>query len=152
MDLIFLKNPVLRLLDRLNLMDFSFAVAKFAKQRMGERLAEMSEKKAAGIDEFSGRRGDLLSMFLKAKEDCPDFMTAGRVLTMAVSMAFAGSETTAISLAAVFYFLLKNPRCYHKLMTELDTAVKDGTIADRPNGLVLSSAAAGRHSFDTDAA
>lgn len=136
LDLLFLKNPLLRLMDRLKLMDFSFAVAKFAKQRMSERLAEMSEKKAAGVNEDVARRGDLLSMFLKAKEDRPEFMTDGRVLTMAVSMAFAGSETTAISLAAVFYFLLKNPRCYHKLLTELNDAVKEGTIENRHNGLV----------------
>jgi cytochrome P450 len=136
LDLIFLKNPILRLLDRLKLMDFSFAVAKFAKQRMGERLLEMSEKKAAGIDEFSDRRGDLLSMFLKAKQDRPEFMTDDRVLVMAVSMAFAGSETTAISLASVFYFLLKNPRCYHRLMTELNEAVANGTVESRSTGLV----------------
>jgi cytochrome P450 len=46
-------------------------------------------------------------------------------------MVFAGSETTAISLSSVFYFLLKNPRCYHKLMQELDEAVKEGVIEER---------------------
>lgn len=75
-------------------------------------------------------------MFLKAKEERPDFMTDGRVMTMAVSMAFAGSETTGISLAAVFYYLLKNPRCYHKVMQELDEAVKDGTVEDRSTSIV----------------
>lgn len=136
LDLIFLKNPILALLDKYGVKDFTFAVAKFAKKRMEERLAEMGEKKKEGIDEFSDRRGDLLSMFLKAKAERPEFMTDGRVLTMAVSMAFAGSETTAISLAAVFYYLLKNPQCYHKAVEEINAAVKDGTIEDRPTGLV----------------
>ena len=81
-------------------------------------------------------RGDLLSMFLKAKEDRPDFFHDGRVLTMAVSMAFAGSETTAISLAAVFYYLLKNPQCYEKLIKEVDDSVANGTIQNRDNGLI----------------
>ena len=106
---------------------------------MTERLSEMEAAKEQGLDPnetTSVRRGDLLSMFLKAKEDRPDFFHDGRVLTMAVSMAFAGSETTAISLAAVFYYLLKNPRCYDKLIEELDTAIKDGTLEDRPSGLV----------------
>jgi cytochrome P450 len=48
-------------------------------------------------------------------------------------MVFAGSETTAISLSSVFYFLLKHPRVYAKLMAELDSAVENGTIEARPN-------------------
>lgn len=51
-------------------------------------------------------------------------------------MVFAGSETTAISLSAVFYFLVKHPRVYLKLMQELDTAVADGTIESRSDKTV----------------
>lgn len=105
---------------------------------MTERLDEMksmkNEKGQAPADD--GRRGDLLSMFLKAQADRPEFFHDGRVLTMAVSMAFAGSETTAISLAAVFYFLLKNRRCYEKLMAELDNAVTAGEIENHESGMV----------------
>jgi cytochrome P450 len=102
---------------------------------MNERLAEMAASKSGGQGEMC-RRGDLLSMFLKAQADRPDFMTDERVLVMAVSMAFAGSETTAISLAAAFYYLSKNPRCYYKLREEIQAAVENGTIENRPNGIV----------------
>ena len=105
---------------------------------MAERLKDIEIAKAQGKKpEFlaGNRRGDLLSMFLKAKEDRPDFFHDGRVFTMAVSMAFAGSETTAISLAAVFYYLLKNPRCYQKLMQELGAALESGTLENRPSGI-----------------
>lgn len=139
LDLLFYKNPILRLLDRYGILTFTFPVVTFAKARMSERLSEISQTNINGIDAekaVTGRRGDLLSMFLKAKEDHPNFFDDGRVLTMAVSMAFAGSETTAISLAAVFYHLLKNPTCYQRLMHELDTAVSDGSMEDRPNNLV----------------
>lgn len=51
-------------------------------------------------------------------------------------MVFAGSETTAISLSAVFYFLVKHPRVYAKLMQELDTAVADGIVESRPDKTV----------------
>ncbi|MCJ1307251.1 hypothetical protein MMC25_000897 [Agyrium rufum] len=139
LDLLILKNPVLRLLDKWGIMSFTFPVVTFAKARMGERLEELEEAKRNPEADSTGsvtKRGDLLSMFLKAKEDRPEFFTEDRVLVMAVSMAFAGSETTAISLAAVFYFLLKNPRCYAKLMDEIKTAVSDGTVEDRPTGLV----------------
>ncbi len=48
-------------------------------------------------------------------------------------MIFAGSETTAISLSAVFYFLLQNPPAYQKLMAELNEAAQNGTIIGRDN-------------------
>jgi cytochrome P450 len=117
-------------------MNFSSAVATFAKSNLDARLAEMASNKSAGINAFANRRADLLSMFLKAQTERPDFMTDQRVLTMAVSMSFAGSETTGISLAAVFYYLLKNPRCHHTLMQELDEAIKSGKIQDRTSRLV----------------
>jgi len=128
LDLLFLKNPLLLLLDKVGFKLFAFPVATFAKQRMSERLKDMEDQ---GLEKGTARP-DLLSMFLKAQKDRPDFMTDQRVLTMAVSMAFAGSETTAISLAAVFYYLLRNPTCYQKLMQELDEAVEEGRIADSP--------------------
>lgn len=116
-------------------MSFTFPVVTFAQARMRERLEEIETcgKKgtAAAVD-----RGDLLSLFLQAKDDRPDFFDDSRVLTMAVSMAFAGSETTGISLAAVFYYLLQNPRCYRILVGEIDGAVASRAIQDRCTGLV----------------
>ena len=132
LDLLFLKNPLVLLLDKLGVKLFAFPISTFAKARMSERISEMEKQGVEkGID-----RTDLLSMFLKAQRDRPDFMTDQRVLTMAVSMAFAGSETTAISLAAVFYYLLRNPQCYQKIMQELDEAVEEGRIADTPSKTV----------------
>jgi cytochrome P450 len=136
LDHLFLKNPIILLLDRLGVKLFSFPITVFAKANMQERMQEIASSKADGVDKVGNRRGDLLEMFLKAQADRPDFMTHDRVLVMAVSMAFAGSETTAISLAAVFYYLLKNPRCYHNVLQELDAAVKDGIIENRNDGLV----------------
>jgi len=134
-----LKNPVLRFLDKSKILSFTFPVVKFAKACVDERLKELEYIKSRGGDTkcaLINRRADLLSMFLKAKEERPDFFHDGRVLTMAVSMAFAGSDTTAISLSAVFYYLIKNPRCYQKLMDEIDTAVCSGVLEDCPTGLV----------------
>ena len=132
-------------------MSFTFPVVTFAKARMSERLDSMSLQKTStpasssdsspenGSSTSKVKRDDLLSMFLKAKSDRPEFFHDGRVLTMAVSMAFAGSETTGISLSAVFYYLLKNPTCYSALVHELETAVAEGAIEDRPSGLITWS-------------
>jgi cytochrome P450 len=55
---------------------------------------------------------------------------------MAVSMAFAGSETTAISLSSVFYYLLKHPEKLEKVLQELDGKAKEGYFADNETGIV----------------
>lgn len=135
LDKLFWKNPIFDLLQKLNLADNSHPVAIFAKQRMQERLAAKSSTSPSSPT-ASAPKDDLLTMFLKAGEARPDFMTNKRILTMAVSMAFAGSETTAISIAAVFYYLLKAPPCMARLRQELDDAVSSGAIANRPTGLV----------------
>ncbi|RDW78590.1 cytochrome P450 [Aspergillus mulundensis] len=130
LDKLLWKNPVYDILQKWGIADNSHPVAIFARQRMDERMA---------VNANSTAKQDLLTKFIQAGKDRPEFMTEKRVLTMAVSMAFAGSETTAISLAAVFYYLLKNPDYMTRLRAELDAAVKDGTIENRPSGLVTWS-------------
>lgn len=101
---------------------------------MAERLPELAKGKSAS--ELGVKSPDLLSKFLAAGEAHPEFMTQTLVQTMAVSMAFAGSETTAISLSAVFYFLLKNPHTLQRLLTEIDDAARAGAFGDSETGLV----------------
>jgi cytochrome P450 len=134
LDLLLLKNPVLNFLDKYGIMSNTFPVVKFARTRMAERRAEIEEGKSGSL---ITKRADLLSMFLVAKDKNPQFFHDGRVLTLATSMAFAGSDTTAISLSAVFYYLVKNPRCYEKLMAELEEAVESGTI-EKPEAKVVT--------------
>jgi cytochrome P450 len=101
---------------------------------MAERMPELANgdlKPVAGAKSL-----DLLSKFMAAHQSHPEFMSETLVQTMAVSMAFAGSETTAISLSAVFYFLLKNPKALACLQAEIDQAGRDGAFADSETGLV----------------
>ncbi|KAL8627412.1 hypothetical protein Q9189_006876 [Teloschistes chrysophthalmus] len=139
LDLFLLKNPILRLLDRFGVNPFSFTVVRFARAQIKERMYEsdttLSSSTASG-SKPAATRTDLLGMFLKAKEARPEFFHEGRVLVMAVSMAFAGSETTAISLAAVFYYLVKNPSCHRRLLAEIEDAVQSGLIEDTSRGVV----------------
>ncbi|OJD11953.1 hypothetical protein AJ78_07386 [Emergomyces pasteurianus Ep9510] len=137
LDLVFWKNPLLNLLAKLGIRENSSPVARFAIARMRERIPDCEPNPSGKQDTtFQVQRDDLLSMFLKAQKARPDFMTDKRVLTMATSMAFAGSETTAISLASVFYYVMKTPACLQKLVDELKTAVDSGVIENRSSGLV----------------
>lgn len=138
LDLFLEKNPIKLLLQRWGITKSVFPVTLFAQSRSAERADEMAKIKAYGLQAPSNNAAgiDLLSKFTQAQHDHPDFMTDTQVLTACVSMVFAGSETTAVSLSSVFYFLLKHPRCYEKLMVELDESVRNGTIVDRENGSV----------------
>lgn len=138
LDLLLNKNIVKLKLEQWGLRKKIFAVTKFAQEASASRSAEMSKIRQNGqVEAQSPDRGvDLLTKFVQAQHDHPDFMTDRQVLSSCTSMVFAGSETTAISLSAVFYNLLKHPAAYAKLMRELDTAAADGTIAPRAHNRV----------------
>ncbi|KAL2150645.1 hypothetical protein VTH82DRAFT_7208 [Thermothelomyces myriococcoides] len=138
LDRFFLKNPIYLKLSEWGLLDATFPVAKFARARMAERLPELEngEPVLPTSEKPAVKSPDLLSKFLAAREARPDFMTDTLVQTMAVSMAFAGSETTAISLSAVFYFLLKNPAALERLRREIDDAARAGRFSDYETGIV----------------
>ena len=135
----FLKNPIYLKLSQYGFIDSTFPVAKFARARMAERLPDLVEGNGPILPikaEKTRPTVDLLSKFLAAKETRPEFMTDTLVQTMAVSMAFAGSETTAISLSAVYYFLLRNPSALESLYEELDEAARNSLFSDYETGLV----------------
>lgn len=112
-------------------------MAKFARARMAERLPNLEKTVLpTSAPKQKAPTMDLLSKFLAAQEARPDFMTDKMVQTMAVSMAFAGSETTAITLGAVFYYLLRTPSALARLRAELDEAGRQGLFADAETGLV----------------
>lgn len=46
--------------------------------------------------------------------------------------SFAGSDTTAIALRAVFYYLMKNPQAYKDLRAKLDEATATGKLSTPP--------------------
>ena len=54
------------------------------------------------------------------------------VLSMATSNVFAGSDTTAISICAILYYLCKNPHCKETLVREIDEQRKGGQISIPP--------------------
>lgn len=138
LDRLLWKNPITLFAQRIGLDKRVHPVTLFALNRSNERAGQVEKIKRFGLsdDEKANPRGiDLLSKFAQASHD-HDFMDDNRILSTCASMVFAGSETTAISLSAVFYFLVKHPYVYEKLMQELDNAVADGTIESRADRTV----------------
>jgi cytochrome P450 len=120
LDRLLMKNPVRIWLSRIGFLNAVAPVAAFAKKRMDERQSR-PEKDLANIN-----ARDFLSRFLEAGKKDPEFMHPGRVLSLTSANVFAGSDTTAISLRAIFYFLLKNESAMRALREELAEAEKKG--------------------------
>lgn len=125
LDDLLLKNPVLLWLNRRGyFIGKPNPVVTFAAQRQKER----SENRRTT---YRDDRMDLIDKFLNAKEKNPGVIGDKEILGMGISMVLAASESTAISLTALFYFLLKHPRVYQKLREELEDIERseDGIVS-----------------------
>jgi cytochrome P450 len=122
-----MKNPLRMCLSRWGVINATSPVAVFAKSRMARLQGLDEEKKPDESSAKSGtKRQDFLSRFLEAGEKDPAFMTPERVLSLTSANVFAGSDTTAITLRAIFYYLLKNPNKLETLRKDIAQAETDG--------------------------
>ena len=85
-------------------------------------MATRMNAKAYQQEEKIPLRKDFLDRFMEANKKDPEFISDQRVLALTVANIFAGSDTTAITLRAVFYFLLKNPDKLNVLLYELQNS------------------------------
>ena len=132
LDQLLNKNPIQRFLEWTGLSAPCFPTVIFARKRMIERTSTDPSL----IPMQSGMRQDLLTQLIQSGKQHPKVLTDKMILTTAVSIAFAGSDTTAGALSAIFYYLLKNPRTYRKLLAELDDAAANGRIPTNPSALI----------------
>ncbi|PVH76614.1 cytochrome P450-like protein [Cadophora sp. DSE1049] len=122
LDRVFLKNPLLLWCAEKGYIDTTSPVAVFARSRMASRLSGSDASKHQDEEKASPARRDFLDRFLAANKKDPEFISDQRVLALTVANVFAGSDTTAITLRAVFYFLMKHPETMNKLLQELKDA------------------------------
>jgi cytochrome P450 len=79
------------------------------------------EKEQPELAKSSGK--DMLSKWTAAKMDSRHIVTHTSV------NVGAGSDSTAISLRAIIYFLLRNPEKLQKLIDQIDQADRDGKLS-----------------------
>jgi cytochrome P450 len=79
------------------------------------------------LSENRATENTLTDKFLAAQEKHPESFGPRELLALGLSIIAAGSETTAITLSALFYYVLKNPTCHFKLQVEVDTNFPPGT-------------------------
>ncbi|KAJ5793682.1 Cytochrome P450 [Penicillium paradoxum] len=119
LDYVFIKNPLKGLFRG----GSRGAIARFARARVDERLKEMN------ISTSNSRQKDFLTRFLEAKTEHPNVVDDNQVFSYTVSNMNAGSDTTAISLRAILYYILKHPLVHAKLNTELNLALEERQIS-----------------------
>ncbi|KAF5571396.1 pisatin demethylase cytochrome P450 [Fusarium pseudoanthophilum] len=81
--------------------------------------------------ELNGDGGrDFLSKWAAVKKRDPLKMNTRDVITHLSTNVFAGSDTTAIALRAIIYFLIKHPETMSMAVEEIDTANESGKLSD----------------------
>lgn len=78
-------------------------------------------------------RRDMLTGFIEAKDSrTKQGPPESEVLSQCATILSAGSESTAVSLDAFFYYVLRDARVYERLLAELEDAVLEGAISAFP--------------------
>lgn len=72
---------------------------------------------------------DMLDRFKRFKDE-EQVMDDATMLSHATSNIFAGSDTTAASLRAIFYNLCRHKPAHDKLLSEIDAADREGRLSD----------------------
>ncbi|KAK1468235.1 hypothetical protein CMEL01_00002 [Colletotrichum melonis] len=96
-------------------------IVKFATEQVAASRVE--EKPKDGPQDF-------ISKLLQIQAERPETIDEATIETAGNTNVAAGSDTTAISLSAIVYYLCRNPRTLQKLREELDDADAKGLISN----------------------
>ncbi|OTA99734.1 hypothetical protein M426DRAFT_76178 [Hypoxylon sp. CI-4A] len=75
-------------------------------------------------------RKDILSQLLETHNNDPESLSMREIIAITTTNVIAGSDTTAVSLASVLYYLSRYPYAKEKLVQEIDDAARDGRASN----------------------
>lgn len=122
LDFVLDKNPIKRI-GPPNLQN----ITRISYENMVKRIAEGDEK----ADAKTAEEKDFLDHFLDAKRKVPDTVDTNVVMGYLQVNMLAGADTTAITLRAIFHFLITNPHTLQRLEEEIvgaDLPLVDGVV------------------------
>lgn len=105
-------------------------VLEFTNEKIREH--QMTSKTTDTESMQTAQMEDFLTKFWKKHESDPNRFTMYHVVVGLSANMVAGSDTTAISLSATLYHLLKNPQCLTRLQDELDSFTSRGLLSAKP--------------------
>jgi cytochrome P450 len=105
-------------------------VIKFTQERIDEYQKEQRKGLPVnGAEDDTKTTTDFLTRFFEKNAEDPNSFTMYHLATGCVSNMVAGSDTTAITLSAILYYLLNNPRTFDALRQEIDERQREGRIS-----------------------
>ncbi|KAK5991688.1 Pisatin demethylase [Cladobotryum mycophilum] len=118
----------------MNWMGTSGAAGRsYLMQYVEERVRLRRLQKASDPDKFvvgdENSPQDFLEKLMLKNKEAPSKVSDYHMFMMGISNIVAGSDTTAISLSAILYYLIRNPIIMAKLREEVDDCVADGRFA-----------------------
>ncbi|KAF5006060.1 hypothetical protein FDECE_7542 [Fusarium decemcellulare] len=97
-------------------------IVRFTVEQMAKRLKEQGENK-------HGPR-DFLDRSFEAQKKDPELVTDRVVRMWNIDNVFAGSDTTAISLRSIFYYIMRSRPAMAKLMAEVHESEERGDLGE----------------------
>ncbi|KAL7802027.1 cytochrome P450 [Trichoderma aethiopicum] len=102
-------------------------LAGYVKQRIRQRQAEQTKNEEKTLPAHTdGSPEDFLEKIMIKNKDAPSKVTDYHVFMMSMSNIIAGSDTTAISLSAILYYLIRYPNVMQKVREEVDRISEAG--------------------------
>ncbi|KAL1599628.1 hypothetical protein SLS60_007431 [Paraconiothyrium brasiliense] len=92
-------------------------------------MRDFAMRETARRSENPGGKKDLINHFFDAHEKNPEDFTYTDVISMGTTQVSAGSDTIAVSIRAIIYYVLRNPAVKSKLVAELDEANRKGGLS-----------------------
>ncbi|KAH0837201.1 cytochrome P450 [Fonsecaea pedrosoi] len=115
-DRFLLKNPLMLKYGPTN------PIVTFTLNRISDRVACRTNE--------GQRERDFLERCFEAQAKYPEAVTDRMIMLYNFDNIAAGSDTTALALTAVMYYLLKNPETLQKAVEELDCAGKECRLSE----------------------
>ncbi|KAL2837836.1 cytochrome P450 [Aspergillus pseudoustus] len=119
-----LGNPLFPLL--MPSMESWNQMLQFTLKMVNSRASVQRDGELEEADLKTGK--DMLSRWMAIHYADPSKMSTRDVIVHLSTNVFAGSDTTAIALRAILYFLLRHPRIMDKVVGEIDEADRQGYL------------------------
>ncbi|KAI1135597.1 cytochrome P450 [Hypoxylon sp. FL0543] len=128
-DCLLRRNPLWRWIPAFD--PGNALITRIARDEMRKRRPFDKERdgKGAGGD----GREDLLSSLIRGHLKDKEKFHEGDIFAVAHGAIFAGSDSTASTMQSFFWHALSAPKVYARLIDEIETAVRDGTIPSQGN-------------------